>query len=540
MSQLARSGAGPATDLRSPKPVVDLRGHTEPESEGGNRPSVPAPAAPSGGVRPAVESIVDVLLPNCTDAALDEIANTTFIDAGVPVTVTGVDQMLAALTRRLLAERALGGVAVVQLPRCRHRSALLLTVCCHLLCRQQPRPLTGPAVLVGFDVDLADQLRTLSVRNYRQMGLYSGNPLRAHRLTRDGSIEAIVGDASNVDGALIYYNTRIGAPAISTAAPLAIIDATSITGRDGRARALRWAADAGAATTVIVADLGDDSVTDLVTGLGHVPLIVTLTDTEAADLLATLGPVPAADSTLSSAHLLGWATPRVVVHPVGGVDVNGHVCRAWAAISHKPAGPLPNEVDLCARLLRNGTRLAARVDAYRSACTNNSRPGESPSRAVLRRLAGTHLRGEGAWRPWATGRWGALHHSVLVLWEMLEADNPKTRSLVADPGGRHQGDGREGADPLPQPRRRRGDPRNPPGRAAHPGPGGVVGEGLRPGDRGDVQGAVPRRILHHPDPHWGAAAVAVLPVRRGRSRRNPRARLRSGGRGAPPRREPLG
>src|SRR5207237_842027 len=113
--------------------------------------------------------IVDVLLPNRTDAALDEIANTTFIDAGVPVAVTGVDQMLAALTRRLLAERALGGVAVVQLPRCRHRSALLLAVCCHLLCRQQPRPLTGPAVLVGFDVDLADQLRTLSVRNYRQM-----------------------------------------------------------------------------------------------------------------------------------------------------------------------------------------------------------------------------------------------------------------------------------------------------------------------------------------------------------------------------------
>ncbi|HET9733524.1 MAG TPA: hypothetical protein VFP54_12695 [Acidimicrobiales bacterium] len=378
---------------------------------------------------PAVGSIVDVLLPNCTDAALDEIANTTFIDAGVPVTVTGVDQMLAALTRRLLAERALGGVAVVQLPRCRHRGALLLTVSCHLLCRQQPRTLTGPAVLVGFDVDLADQLRTLSVRNYRQMGLYSGNPLRAHRLTRDGSIDPIVGERSNVNGALVYYNTRIGAPAISTAAPLAVIDATSIAGPDGRARALRWAADAGAAATVIVADLGDDSVTDLVTSLGHVPLIVTVTDTEAADLLATLGPVPSVHSTLSSAHLLGWATPPVIVHPVGGTDLNEHVSRAWAALAHKPGGPLPGEVDLCARLLRNGTRLAARVDAYRSACTNNSRPGESPSRAVLRRLAGTHLRGEGAWRPWATGRWGALHHSVLALWEILEADNPKIAAL---------------------------------------------------------------------------------------------------------------
>jgi len=123
-------------------------------------------------------SVVDALLPNSTDRPLDEIANATFLDSGVEVSVSPVDQLMLAFTRRVLAERRLGGTAVIQLPRARHRAALLLAITSHLLCRQPPVRFCGPVVLIGFDVDLAGQLRELGVQHYRRMGLAAGNPSR--------------------------------------------------------------------------------------------------------------------------------------------------------------------------------------------------------------------------------------------------------------------------------------------------------------------------------------------------------------------------
>ena len=130
-------------------------------------------------------SIVDALLPNCSDVPLDELANATFIDGGELASVSAVDQLLMAFARRLLADPVLGAEAVVQLPRAKQRSALLLAILSHSLCRQPPGRLSGPVVLIGFDVDLAHQLRHLELQNRRRMGLHAGNPLfSAHAHSR--------------------------------------------------------------------------------------------------------------------------------------------------------------------------------------------------------------------------------------------------------------------------------------------------------------------------------------------------------------------
>jgi hypothetical protein len=208
----------------------------------------------SRGVGPAgpsmAASVVDALLPNRSDPPLDELANATFIDDEIDVAVSPVDQLLMALTRRLLLDPILGAAAIVQLPRAKHRLALLLAITAHLLCRQPPVGFCAPVVLVGFDVDLAAQLRSLAVRNRRKMGLADGNPLSAHRLTRAGLAEPLLGsNARPVDSSLLYYNTRVGQPSIGCSPPLVVIDATSVEHPSARARALEWALKHGRHST---------------------------------------------------------------------------------------------------------------------------------------------------------------------------------------------------------------------------------------------------------------------------------------------------
>ncbi|MEI2700392.1 MAG: hypothetical protein V9E94_19435 [Microthrixaceae bacterium] len=127
------------------------------------------------------DSIVEALLPNITDVALDDLAATTFIDGGVAVPVTPADQLFMAAARRL---GSVGGHGVLLLPRVRNRAALLLAITSHVLRLQPPTPFRGPVVFVGMDLDVSGQLRQLSVQHRRRMGLADGNPLSLHRLTR--------------------------------------------------------------------------------------------------------------------------------------------------------------------------------------------------------------------------------------------------------------------------------------------------------------------------------------------------------------------
>ncbi len=372
-------------------------------------------------------SIVDALLPNRTDNALDELGNATFVDAGVEVPVSPVDQVLMTLSRRLLTDPSLGGTAVVQLPRAKNRSALLLAITSHLLCRRGLRPLRGPVVLVGFDVDLATQLRTLSVQNHRRMGLATGNPLSAHRLTRAGGLQPVIGnDVGAADTSLVYFNTRVGRPRLVCHNPLVIIDAMSVTHPVARSRALEWALDHSAAAIVAVGDLGDDTLIDTVSTIGVVPVVLALDADLAAHLTEIFNRREAPPSTLSSMPFLWQEPPSVTVHEVPGDDVNDAVSKAYGALANKPAGPMPFQLDEALKLLRNGSRLAARVTDYRTACTNNPRGGELP---LLHRFERMTFHLPPAWRTWENTMLGSLRTAVVALWRTLEESNPKLLRL---------------------------------------------------------------------------------------------------------------
>jgi hypothetical protein len=346
-------------------------------------------------------SVVDVLLPNCEDRALEELSGATFIDAGIPVLVSPVDQLLMALARRLLVDPTLGRTAVVQLPRAKTRSALFLAITSHLLCRQAPTRFRGPVVLVGLDVDLVTQLRTLGVQNHRRMGLGSGNPLSAHRLTRVGELQPLIGsDVRPADQSLIYLNTRVGRPDLRCSPPLVIIDATSVSHPAARTRALEWALDHNAAGIVVVGDIDDE-------------------------LIATFGCGDPVDSTLSTMNVLCQHSTEILLHSIPSDEANESVTSAFGTIARKPEGPMPFELDLPLNLLRNGTRLAARVTDYRRACTNNPRPGEFPALRLLDN--DTHLPSN--WRHWQSASLGSLKVSVRSLWRTIGEENPKLVEL---------------------------------------------------------------------------------------------------------------
>jgi len=371
-------------------------------------------------------TIVDVLLPNRSDQYLDEIANAIFLDGEVAVPVSPVDQLLMAFVRRLVMDRSLGGTAAVQLPRAEHRSALLLAITSHLLCGRPPVRFGGPVVLVAFDVDLASQLRSLGVQNHRRMGLAAGNPLSAHRLTRLGEIVPVIGtEARPVDSSLVYFNTRVGRPDLACSPPLVILDATSVAHPAARTRALEWALDHGAAATVAVGDIGDEGLIETMTLCGSVPTVLAVTESIGEELVATFNRGHPPASTFSSMSVLTELRTEVVLHRVPGDEVNEAVTKALGALAGKPEGPMPPELDLPLNLLRNGTRLAARVRDYRTACTNNTRPGEMP----LIRLLDRAVRLPPSWRTWEIAKLGALRTGVKALWREIEETNPKLRAL---------------------------------------------------------------------------------------------------------------
>ena len=371
-------------------------------------------------------TIVDALLAEY-DPSLDEISNCVFHDDGVEVKVSAVDQLLLTFTTRLLTDRLLGHVGIVQLPRYKNRNALLLSICSQLLCRRPPARLQGPVVFVGFDVAIAEQLRTLAVRNFRRMGLADGNPLSMHRITRCGSLEPVVGNVrSNTNSALVYFNTRIGDPPLSSAAPLVIIDGTAVMKRAARERVLNWATDHQAAAVVVISDIGDDDVIRTCENVGIVPTVLAVSTAELDQLAYDLGRQATSDSPLSSMGLL-WATPTSVeILPVPGAVINDAIARAYGTLGAKPDGPLPPELELPLKLLRNGTRLAAQVRDYRTACTHNTRPGELP---LLHRLERMTFNGPPAWRSWGSTRFGTLKVAVKNIWDTLEEENPKLLAL---------------------------------------------------------------------------------------------------------------
>ncbi|MGD0742110.1 MAG: hypothetical protein ABSA31_02300 [Acidimicrobiales bacterium] len=374
--------------------------------------------------------IVEALLPNCTDHPLDELANAIFIDDTVLAPVSPVDQLLMAFARRLLVDDVLGHEAVVQLPRAKHRSALLLAIVSHLLCRQPPGQLKGPVVLIGFDVDLADQLRHLEIQNRRRMGLNEGNPLSAHRLTRIGEVRPVIGsEVRPIDDSLVYFNTRVGVPALLCRAPLIVLDVTSIATATARTRVLEWSLERGPAAIVAVGDIGDDGLIDTMSDAGVVPTVLTVTEHVAEELVASFGKGTISASTLSSTSVLQLPRTKVVLHRIQDDDANEAVTRASDTMKGRPKGPIPPELDLPLNMMRNGMRLASRVGDYKAACVDNTRPGELPSVRRLARLEQRDSYLTPHWRHWRTARLGALVAGVQALWRVLEEGNPKLTGL---------------------------------------------------------------------------------------------------------------
>jgi hypothetical protein len=372
-------------------------------------------------------TLVDALLPNREDRPFDEISNATFIDDGHEVGVSPVDQLLLAVARRVLSDPTLGGSTIVQLPRFRHRAALLLAISGHLLCRQPPAHFHGPVVLIGFDIDIAGQLRQLGVQNHRRMGLARGNPLSAHRLTRTGDLQPVIGsDLKSANSSLVYFNTRVGRPELACDPPLVILDATSVAHPAARTRALEWALDHRAAAIVAVGDIGDDGLVETMSAAGVVPTVLFIDAHVVEELTATLGRPTLPASQLSSVAAQWYPRTSVTIHLVPGDDANGAVTRAFQCIAAKPDGPMLADLDIPMNMLRNGTRLAARLSDYRTACTYNPRPGEAPNLRYLERM-NVHLPPN--WHSWQTTRWGAFKVAVGALWRAIEEDNPKLREL---------------------------------------------------------------------------------------------------------------
>ncbi len=412
-SHRATSGIAPAIDLGTLADGPPIVGEDN--------------SGPPVGALIGTTTLVERLLPASTDDALDNVANTVFLDGDLEIKLSPIDQLLMTFSRHLLNDPEVGRAGIIQLPRCRHQLSILLAVCCQLLCRRPPSHLTGPVVLVGFDIDMGSRLRGLAVRNYRRMGLSNGNPLSAYRLTGTGALAPIVGSTiGQPDGSFIYFNTRVGSPRLACEPALVIIDATSIVSPLARKRALEWSCDLGAAAIVAVCDLGDEYVRDSFEDVGFVPTILALSSSEFSELEYTLGRQNSSPSLLSSMGYLTFNGTSVQIRRVPPGTVNNAILQASEAIGSRPRGSMAPELDLHLRLLRNGTRLAARYEDYVRACTYNARAGEMPLPYLLDRKAPNLGI---SWRSWATAKLGSLIVALKSLWKELQDENPKLLEL---------------------------------------------------------------------------------------------------------------
>lgn len=370
--------------------------------------------------------LTSVLLPDTPDPAVECLASSTFSDGVIPVPVSAVDQLLVAFSRALVCQAPTGSVAVVQLPRARHRIALTLAICMHLL-RLRENLFGGPVVLAALDVDMTAQLRTLKMRNFGSISFGRDNPLSAQRLTRAGELAPLVGSTPGpTNSSLIYYSTRVGNPRLRCNPPLVVIDATSITNPDSRRRVLTWASEHHAIATIIVGDIGDESLVQTAAAAGHTPLVLPVTDAEVRALVYDLNRQEPTDSPLSSMWML-WQDgfPPIDVYRAGNPDLNAALSRGFACLAARPNGPMPLPLDYPSKLLNAGSRLAATVADYRRACATANRPGEGPGglRNVLKRL---NFNGTpGPWQAWGIARWGELKVAVETVWRQLDEDNPK-------------------------------------------------------------------------------------------------------------------
>lgn len=378
----------------------------------------------------ARESLTSVLLPDTPDPGLDCLASSTFFDGPVAVPISAVDQLLVAFSCALVRQSPVGRIAVIQLPRARHRIALTLAICMHLL-RLRDNLLDGPVVLAALDVDMTAQLRTLKMRNFGSISFGRDNPLSAQRLTRTGELAALVGSVPGPpNSSLIYYSTRVGNPRLRCNPPLVVIDATSITNPDSRRRVLTWASEHGAIATIIVGDIGDEALVQSATAGGRTPLVFPVTDVEVKALVYYLNRQEQATSPLSSMWML-WQDgfPPLHVQPAGDADFNAALSRGFACLAARPSGSMPLALDYPSKLLNAGSRLAATVSDYRRACASANRPGEGPGglRNVLKRLNFTGP--SGPWQAWGAARWGELKIAVEAMWRLLDEDNPKLGML---------------------------------------------------------------------------------------------------------------
>jgi hypothetical protein len=375
------------------------------------------------------ESLTSLLLPGTADPVQDELAFSTFTDGSVSVPVSAVDQLLVAFARRVVSGFPPGSVAIVQLPRARHRIALTLAICMHLLSLRDGL-LAGPVVLAALDVNVTEQLRKLRVSNHGSISLGRDNPLSAQRLTRVGELAPLLGSTPGVtNNSLIYFNTRVGNPRLRCRPPLVVIDATSITNPDSRARVLDWASNHSAATTIIVGDIGDESLVQTVIAAGHSPLVLPVTSAEVTALVYALNREEPAASPLSSMWML-WqqAVPPLSIYRAGDTELNAAIARAFACLASRPDGPMPMVLDYPTKLLNTGTRLAATVRDYRTACALANRPGEGPA-PLRRRLERLTFSGPGPWQAWGVARWGELKVAVETVWRQLDECNPKLALL---------------------------------------------------------------------------------------------------------------
>jgi hypothetical protein len=374
-----------------------------------------------------VSTLVDTLVPASSDESLTRFAEIAIVDGGVRVRVTALDQLLASLTRRMLAD---GGeqTSIVLLPRGRQEVALLLGISSQILCRRPPAHLLGPVTVIASDVDLIGRLQALGVDGYRRIGLHEGNPLNAYRVRTDGTLHPAHGhELGDPDRSLLYLNTRIRWPDLDARRGLAVVDGTSITSPDSRLAAMKWA-DKHAEAIVVIGDLGDRQLVECVEQQRIAPLVLPMTWDDLSQLADELGTRDPAPSTLSTALLLRRRAPEVQLDLVEDPDIEEALLDGFEVLARTPVGPLPYAVSGPAALIRAGSRLLAHPEDYRTAAALDPANTVQSPRVLLRSLDRPFNPPPG-WHTWRTAHWGRLVTSARSLWSVLEQRQPKLDRL---------------------------------------------------------------------------------------------------------------